>query len=130
MPMFRVTCADRSSGSAYAVDVEAATAGDATTEAARLGHLASRAQLLPADASPSSADTTTNELLRQVRDELMQTRLASQQIARSRVVRASIGTIATSVIVAMILWSILFGTAYMTLSLMAEEARRERMLGR
>lgn len=108
--MFRVTCADRSTGAEYAVDVEAPTAAQATAIAAAQGHLASTAQSIP---EPSPGDVIAHDLLRAIRDEQAHTRAAILRIAKSRLVRAPISTIAVSIIVAMILWGVLCFVLFM-----------------
>jgi hypothetical protein len=102
--MFRVTCADRDTGAEYTVDVEAPTASQATRRAAEQGHLSSTAEQIP---EPTTGDFTTHELLRQIREEQMQTRMTIHRIGKARLIRAPISTIAVSIIVAMILWGVL-----------------------
>ncbi len=72
--------------------------------AAAQGHLASTAESIP---EPTPGDLTAHGILRAIHDEQMHTRIAVQRIAKSRLIRAPITTIAVSIIVAMILWGVL-----------------------
>jgi hypothetical protein len=104
MPIYSVHCVHPETGAGSVRTVDAVDEDDAREQFAAEGLLTSNVRLV--SASPAAAVNTVGieRALAAMGSDLAQLTLSVQRIQRSRLVRAPIGTIATAIIVAVLVW--------------------------